>query len=80
MSGGLGPDRWPRPPRPAPLTPPSGLQIPGPNKWLQNRCFKVVNLQTSLRRLRTCHGVPASAFASVLSAPEYPETLPLPSP
>lgn len=68
VSGGLDPDRWPRPPRPAPLTPPSGAPNPGPNKCLRNPYFKVVNLQTSLRRLWTCYCVRASASASMLSA------------
>lgn len=35
MSGGLGPDRWPRQPRPSPF--PTQLEIPGPTKWLQDR-------------------------------------------
>lgn len=35
VSGGLGPDRWPRQPRPSPF--PTQLEIPGPTKWLQDR-------------------------------------------
>lgn len=64
MSGGLGPDRWPRQPRPSPL--PTQLEIPGLTKWLRDRWKSAVNLPTSLRHWQTCHGVHASASASAL--------------